>query len=63
MSKLIMRVNCIAAEVIEGPHAHELKTLVQCQHKETIDDLTAMVRETLETGGFKLHNVTFEIGE
>lgn len=63
MSKLIMKVNCIAAEAIEGPHAHKLETLVQCQHQETIDDLTAMVRETLETGGFKLQNVTFEIGE
>lgn len=63
MAKLIMKVNCVAAEVLEGPNAHELKTLVQCQYQETIDDLTAIVRKTLESGGFKLQNVTFEIGE
>lgn len=63
MSKLIMKVNCIAAEAIEGPYAHIIETLVQCQHQETIDDLTAIVRKTLESGGFKLQNVTFEIGE
>lgn len=63
MPKLIMNVNCVAVEDIEGPNAHELETLVRCQYEETIKELTEMVRNNLKTGGYELQNVTFEIGE